>query len=31
VHRLIVQPDSMTGTAIEGLIASAGERLIGRV
>jgi probable F420-dependent oxidoreductase len=31
VHRLALQPPTMGGTAIEELIASAGDRLVGRV
>jgi probable F420-dependent oxidoreductase len=31
VHRLTIQPHSMDGSAIEELITSAGERLIGRM
>jgi len=31
VHRLVIQPDSMDGTAIEELITTVGETLVGRV
>jgi hypothetical protein len=31
VHRLAIQPPTMDGTAMDDLIAAAGETLIGRV
>jgi hypothetical protein len=31
VHRLLVQPRTMEGSAMDELIASAGDTLIGRV
>jgi hypothetical protein len=31
VHRLVMQPDTMDGTAIEDLITTIGATLVGRV